>query len=486
MKPTFLKVGVPRNTVRPPGTVRAPTETPGAANVPIPQFSHQKESPGPTHTIDLPDYAVGDIVFIAYQLNTTGHSVTSGWTALMGPTVTNGNELTVIARVMESGDGTTMTINAGGASTCWANVGIVEANGATFTTAGIDAAAAFWLGQNGASFNPPSVDASAAGDYFVFCGIFSNNIAFTSTTEPTDYTEIIEEVGGSPSHISTVAYRLVSITTSEDPGAGWGDTGGTRWGGAWTIAIPTSAGTPPVASGDHTHVEADVTDLAHTDTNAIHDNVASEISALTLVTAASGDHVLIEDASDSNNKKRVAASDFLGGSGGGGFNVALGKSYTLSTNPSGTYPEFGGVVIRDNDSDYTVNTVGGNLTDGYRGGGEPNEWGIGYDGWQAKTNLQIRIDLESAETINRFMVFGNHDPSTSIYCPTDLTLEYSSDDSNWTTVYDLSSLTSNPTGSKDGRWLWDVTVASVSARYWRFTFSQSGGWVFLSELELWT
>ena len=106
MKPTFLKVGVPRNTVRPPGTVRAPTETPGAANVPIPQFSHQKESPGPTHTINLPDYAVGDLVFIAYQLNTTGHSVTSGWTALMGPTVTNGNELTVIARVMESGDGT--------------------------------------------------------------------------------------------------------------------------------------------------------------------------------------------------------------------------------------------------------------------------------------------------------------------------------------------------------------------------------------------
>ena len=49
------------------------------------------------------------------------------------------------------------------------------------------------------------------------------------------------------------------------------------------------------------------------DPDAIHDNVASEISALTLVTAASGDHILIEDASDSNNKKRVAASDFLSG-----------------------------------------------------------------------------------------------------------------------------------------------------------------------------
>lgn len=53
------------------------------------------------------------------------------------------------------------------------------------------------------------------------------------------------------------------------------------------------------------------------DADAIHDNVAGEIAALTLVTAASGDHVLVEDASDSNAKKRVAASDFLGGGGGG-------------------------------------------------------------------------------------------------------------------------------------------------------------------------
>ena len=51
------------------------------------------------------------------------------------------------------------------------------------------------------------------------------------------------------------------------------------------------------------------------DGTAIHDNVASEISALTLVTALAGDHILIEDASDANNKKRVAASDFIGATG---------------------------------------------------------------------------------------------------------------------------------------------------------------------------
>lgn len=51
------------------------------------------------------------------------------------------------------------------------------------------------------------------------------------------------------------------------------------------------------------------------DRTAIHDNASGEIAALPLVTAASGDHILIEDASDSNSKKRVAASDFLGGGG---------------------------------------------------------------------------------------------------------------------------------------------------------------------------
>jgi len=42
-----------------------------------------------------------------------------------------------------------------------------------------------------------------------------------------------------------------------------------------------------------------------TDTTAIHDNVAAEISALDLVNPNSEDHFLIEDESDSDNKKRV-------------------------------------------------------------------------------------------------------------------------------------------------------------------------------------
>jgi len=59
----------------------------------------------------------------------------------------------------------------------------------------------------------------------------------------------------------------------------------------------------------HTHVEADVTDLAHSDPDAIHDNVAGEINAITSKGAlVDGDIFLIEDSAASNAKKKVAAS----------------------------------------------------------------------------------------------------------------------------------------------------------------------------------
>ncbi|OGL47430.1 MAG: hypothetical protein A2161_09165 [Candidatus Schekmanbacteria bacterium RBG_13_48_7] len=64
-------------------------------------------------------------------------------------------------------------------------------------------------------------------------------------------------------------------------------------------------GTP----ASHSHTESDITDLDHDDGEAIHDNVAGEITALTNVTPASGDNFLIEDVSDSNNKKKTTYAD---------------------------------------------------------------------------------------------------------------------------------------------------------------------------------
>jgi len=81
------------------------------------------------------------------------------------------------------------------------------------------------------------------------------------------------------------------------------------------------------------------------DADAIHDNVAAEISALTLVTAAGGDHVLIEDASDSNNKKRVAASDFL------------------SATSFPTYKFFSDSLDTPNNADWAINAKAGQKAD---------------------------------------------------------------------------------------------------------------------------
>lgn len=54
-----------------------------------------------------------------------------------------------------------------------------------------------------------------------------------------------------------------------------------------------------------------------TDADAIHDNVAAEISAITeKVTPVGADLLVIEDSADSNNKKRVQISNLPGGGGG--------------------------------------------------------------------------------------------------------------------------------------------------------------------------
>jgi hypothetical protein len=76
-----------------------------------------------------------------------------------------------------------------------------------------------------------------------------------------------------------------------------------------TIAI-AAEGTAAVAAGDHTHVEADVTDLAHTDADAIHDNVAGEIAAIAAkATPVSADFLVIEDSEASNAKKSITLGD---------------------------------------------------------------------------------------------------------------------------------------------------------------------------------
>jgi hypothetical protein len=97
---------------------------------------------------------------------------------------------------------------------------------------------------------------------------------------------------------------------------------------------------------------------AGSDTAAIHDNVASEISAITeKTTPASADLLIIEDSADSNNKKRVQVGNLPGGGavdsvhGRTGAVVAVDGDYSqslvtgLKTSDS---PTFTGATVSGN------------------------------------------------------------------------------------------------------------------------------------------
>jgi len=87
---------------------------------------------------------------------------------------------------------------------------------------------------------------------------------------------------------------------------------------------------------------------AGSDTTAIHDDTASEISAIETVGAvASGDWLIIEDADDSSNKKKVAVSNVSGAGGAptdvdylvGQADATLSAEIVVGTTPGG---ELGG------------------------------------------------------------------------------------------------------------------------------------------------
>jgi hypothetical protein len=68
----------------------------------------------------------------------------------------------------------------------------------------------------------------------------------------------------------------------------------------------TTFGQVGAAAASHTHVKADITDPANIDTQAIHKNVAAEISTVTeKVIPVTADFILIEDSAAGNAKKRA-------------------------------------------------------------------------------------------------------------------------------------------------------------------------------------
>ena len=92
-------------------------------------------------------------------------------------------------------------------------------------------------------------------------------------------------------------------------------------------------------------VEADISDLNHDDTDAIHDNVAGEINAITeKVSPVDADLLLIEDSQDSNNKKKVQITNLP--TGGGAEELSDLSDVNISTPSSGQIMTYHSVNTR--------------------------------------------------------------------------------------------------------------------------------------------
>ena len=111
--------------------------------------------------------------------------------------------------------------------------------------------------------------------------------------------------------------------------------------------------------------ESQVSDLDHDDTDAIHNNVAGEINAISEKgTPANGDWILIEDSADSNNKKKIQVGNLPSGSGISSFSAA-GDSGTPQTITDGnTLTVAGGTgiaTVAGATDTITVSTVDGEI-----------------------------------------------------------------------------------------------------------------------------
>jgi hypothetical protein len=108
----------------------------------------------------------------------------------------------------------------------------------------------------------------------------------------------------------------------------------------------------------------DLPDLTtpHVDVDAVHDNVNSEISAVTLKgTPVSADMILIEDSGASNAKKRITVGSLPTGGGGGGLDVTeLSANTTLTA--SGVYV----VDTSGGNRTITLPILSGSPAEGYR------------------------------------------------------------------------------------------------------------------------
>ena len=309
-----------------------------------------QESDTTSHVITLPaEIDAGNqivVIFHGTDLGLAAIDVT-GWDGFTELTETivetaNDNEKSWVAYKTADGTegGTTLTITTDVSLTSATSVIVVDAINVPEATS--------VAGGSNDNPDPPSETYSVSGSSFIVLAAYSTDgpdsagTPRTTLALPSGYTHLQtvgSTIGSTDGATIGVAFKTVTTGTA-DPGVFEFSQEDDFWA-AHTIILPT------VSDG--------------TDADAIHDNVAGEIDAITEATPESGDWVLFEDTSDGDAKKKADAVTFLtGGDGTGGqpYSGAGVKRITSNQTITGNTE----TVVEFNGEDWDTSTYHDNST----------------------------------------------------------------------------------------------------------------------------
>jgi F5/8 type C domain len=205
----------------------------------------------------------------------------------------------------------------------------------------------------------------------------------------------------------------------------------------------------------------------------------SSISAAQTLLNGAGSAVLDDDDADelywpidkdreTADAKRIEVLDMLEKLN----NSANGTTYTMSPTPDYTYCTDAGDTTQ--------------LTDGYTYTGGGSFWTqTSTVGWRW-VNPVITIDLGSVQQINGVSFYTAANPPVQAFWPTAISIAVSSDNSSYTTVGDLISLSNveNGTPPTSGKHCYETRGLATSGRYIKLTVTRTGSFMFVDEIKI--
>lgn len=358
--PTFVKVGKKKTPkILAPNTPKPPTESgnPPSPLTDIRTYTYDGNGTKTSHEWKVPSAVISGDGIMIFLITDDTMTITppSGYTVLEDQ-VSGQYTRKAYWKISDGTEvDTTFTVSGGGGRVAFMS-GRVPANGATLTTPEVTEGGS--VNGTTTEWDPPAISPAGAPNTY---HIISANLMVKGDPDP-DATSALSTGYSLVSYFAASADVLApkvyvqqkastSVATTEDPGIiDWSASTGSRDFHAFTIAVLVSGSDPTVAPFDHDHVEADITDLSHTDGDAIHDNVSGEIAAVTeKVSPVSADLVLIEDSEATNAKKKVQLGNLPGGSSDHGALTGLADDdhtqYLLAAGTrAATYLEVSGLT----------------------------------------------------------------------------------------------------------------------------------------------